>query len=418
MEFSRKLLILFIVLIFIYIVFRLIKKRISLKQNMDNDIEGMTTYDNATVQELSNENASCIITIKNDLKERLDNTKSVNTINQKTALYLEHYAIKSSMNTAYNGEENVTDMISYVLSRGCRFIDFEIYKTPEPMSSDSIVSISKTSDFTPITQTTYLTLSEAMKHVNIYAFNSICPNYGDPIFVQFRPRDPNPQDKNRNGLKKILYDIYAIVKEKLSPLYSGTVGNKKPVKNTTSLKTLLGKIIVVMDVTLYPDYGTLCPELLNYVNMENSHTNGATETVYYENLQEEKVLKLAEDKYATNAETEKQVLFIDKNNVSYQTNVSTDILYTTYSFQMIPMIFWSNSTELYDYEMLFNNCGGGIVPLSCIYKKLINTDSKYIQYPEPFFASAYKNPIVVSVLAVSLLGMTYYFSKKKSQEKM
>ena len=315
MDFSRKLLILFIVLIFIYIVFRLIKKRISLKQNMDTNIEGLTNYDNVTVQELSNENANCAITIKNDLEERLNNTK-VNTINQKTALQLQHYAIKSSMNTAYNGEENVTDMISYVLSRGCRFIDFEIYRTPEPMSSDSIVSISKTSDFTPITQTTYLTLSEAMKHVNIYAFNSICPNYGDPIFVQFRPRDPTPSDKNRNGLKKILYDIYAIVKEKLNPLYSGTVGNKKPVKNTTSLNSLLGKIIVVMDVTLYPDYGTLCPELLNYVNMENSHTNGATETVYYENLQEEKVLKLAEDKYATNAKTEKQILFIDKNNVS------------------------------------------------------------------------------------------------------
>lgn len=418
MDFYRKVLILIIILIFIYILFRLIRKRIYLKRNyehshLDSNIEGLSEYTNPTVQNISKENESCPITIKNDLKERLNNTKTVKSIDQKTALYLKHYAIKSSMNSAYNGEGNVTDMISYVLSRGCRFIDFEIYRTPDKLLSDSIVSVSNSADFTPIKETTYLTLSEAIQHVNIYAFNSICPNYEDPIFIQFRPRDPNPKDKSHLALKKILYDIYNTIKEKLSPRYDGTVGNKKPIKSTTPIDTLLGKIIVVMDVTMYPDYGTLCPELLNYVNLENTHTSGETKTFYYDNLQQKYILDLAKDKYSTNAKQINQVLFIDKNNISYKTNNSTSILYKTYSCEIVPMLFWSNSTELYDYEMLFNNCGGGIVPLSCIYKKLITNDSVYVDYPKPLFASAYNKPIAVSVIVVAFLGMIYLIERRK-----
>ena len=58
---------------------------------------------------------------------------------------------------------------------------------------------------------------------------------------------------------------------------------------------------------------------------------------------------------------------MDLKNVSYNTNADSYPLYKqNYSCQLVPMLFFNNGSDLYNYEMLFNNCGGGIVPLSLI----------------------------------------------------
>lgn len=410
MEFYRKILVLFIVLIFLYILVRLMKKRIQLR--IDSEKSKMEGYDNMNVTNVSNNN-SCPLSIKNDLSTRLMNLDKIPDIKKPDALYLRNYAIKASMNSAYNGEENTTEMIEYVLSRGCRFLDFEIYKDPTPGSSNSIISVSQSSGFIPIPETTRLTLSEAMTFINTHAFNSKSPNSGDPLFIQFRPRDPNPSDASHTDLKRILSDIKNAVSS-ISPLYSGTVGNNKPINSTTAIDTLLGKIVIVMDATLYPDYGTMFPDLKNYVNMENANTNGETDTILYGNLPKQTDLELTSDKYSSKVNKIREVLFIDRDGKTYNTNVNTEVLYEKYLCQIIPMMFWSNSAELYNYEIMFNSCGGGIVPLSSLHKKIVAKQHIHIEYPEPLFAIPnFGNRTVTWILIVALLGISGFIIMKK-----
>jgi hypothetical protein len=43
---------------------------------------------------------------------------------------LMQYCIKGSVNSAYSGQYISDEMVKYVLSRGCRFLDFEVYYLP------------------------------------------------------------------------------------------------------------------------------------------------------------------------------------------------------------------------------------------------------------------------------------------------
>jgi len=43
---------------------------------------------------------------------------------------LNQYIIKGSSNSAYSGNYISDEMVKYVLSRGCRFLDFEVYYLP------------------------------------------------------------------------------------------------------------------------------------------------------------------------------------------------------------------------------------------------------------------------------------------------
>jgi hypothetical protein len=416
MDIYRKLLVLCIVLIFMYIIFRLLWKRIQLRMNYEKlnmeEYSNMEGYDNINVNYVL-QNNSAPLSIKNDLSQRLNNIGNVPDIKKPDALYLRNYAIKASMNSAYNGTENTVEMIEYVLSRGCRFLDFEIYKDPTPGSNNSIISISKSSGFIPIPETTRLTLNEAILFIDNNGFNSISPNSGDPLFIQFRPRDPTPSDPDHIDLKRILSDIAKAVSS-TSSLYSGTVGNKNPITSTTDIKTLLGKIVIVMDTTLYPDYGNMFPGLKDYVNMENSHTNGETDTILYGDLPKQTQLQLSSDKYSSDVSKIREVLFIDRSGMTYNTNVNTSVLYEKYVCQIIPMMFWSNSSELYNYEVMFNQCGGGIVPLSSIYKKIVSKQHMHIEYPEPVFAiPTFGNQTITFIVITALVGIAGFIIMKK-----
>jgi len=376
MDFYRKILILFIVLIFIYIIFRLIIKRIQIKEEI---LEG---YENDNVNSIQY-NYDCGLTIQNDLAFRLKNLKD-NSINYfPDAFYLRNYAIKSSMNSGYNGKENTMDMINYVLTRGCRFLDFEVYK--EDVYGVVIVSVSKNADndFIPLDNT--LSLSETLQYINVYAFNSICPNYGDPMFIQLRPKIRNTEFYETNK-KSICENITKSINENLTPKYTEKVTSETPIVN------LLGKFIIVMDDASFPDCSSV--------------SNLSPTTISYGTLttQKEYELLLKTDKYSCDVYSINQILIEDASYVAYKSNVSANILYTNYSAQIVPMMFWDTGGDLCSYETLFNKCGGGVVPLSFIYNQLKNNSSSYISYPDPLFASAiYGNQTTTIIVIVSCL---------------
>jgi hypothetical protein len=394
---------------------RLLHKRSILQQNQStNSIDTVEGYQNYNVNGLSSNN-SCPITIKNNITARLTTIQTLGSTNRSKSTALYNFAIKSSMNTSYDGKECTTDMINYVLSRGCRFLDLAIFR--DPTSGASIVSVSTSSDFTiPIIQEKPLFLSDAINYISMYGFNSTCPNQSDPLFIQFRPRDPST-DIDYANLMTIYNDIYSTC---TTYLPSFLLRNQK-IKPTTSITNLLGKVIIIMDITLY-NYATILPQystdpsilsnLTSLVNMDNNiyDASGGTVTFSYSNLPAQKPLTLSSDKFSCAVNnTITQNLWIDQNNNDYNTNADSYNLFKNYSCQLVPMLFYNNGTDLYNYEMLFNTCGGGIVPLSVIYSKVSVSSTPYIAYPSPAFAIPnYGNTTVSVIIITACLGITGY----------
>ena len=393
MDFNRKILIVLIIFIFIYIILRLVIKRIQIKQEME--LEG---YDNLNVNAIQ-DGYDCSVIIKNDLKIRLENVAKNTKLYSKEALYLRNYAIKASLNTAFNGKECSTDMINYVLTRGCRFLDFEVYLYNNNNVISTVVSISKNNDSDFLVLDNGLSISDALYYTNMYAFNSTCPNYGDPLFIQIRPKLINNADYLNNRIS-ICDNINQAIEGNLSPRFNGKVTSE------TSLVDLLGKIVIVMDDTTFPDCrpNTNLSSRTIQLNKEIQDM----EILSYGTLvpAQQKNLLLKEDLYTCNVNSITQIIIEDVNKVAYKININTDSLFQNYSCQVIPMIFWNTGPDLCNYETLFNKCGGGIVPLSFIYQQLKKVDNKYIEYPDPLFAfSNYGNQTTSIVILVACLGI-------------
>lgn len=388
MDLNRKILILLIIFILCYILFRIVIKRIQIKQYMEG-------YENQDVNIIQT-GYTCPVTFQNNLKTKVLN---IQKYNKEEALYLRNWSIKSSLNSAFNGKENTIDMIHYVLSRGCRFLDFEVYMFHDPIteSNSIVVSTSKDSDFIPIDKN--LSVSDVLYYINIYAFNTLCPNYDDPLFIQFRPkiRDDSNHDEYKNA---ICSTINSAIVENLSPLYKGVINN------TTSLMDLLGKFVIVMDDFNFYD----CKPNINLPNNNHSVMN----TYSYQNMPlQQNMLRIKSD-FVCNVNQTTQVIFEDDKGVSYTTNVSSDYLMRNFSIQIIPMMFWNTGGDLCNYEMLYNKCGGAIVPLYLIYIQLSKGSEKYIQYPDPMFAfSIYGSQSVTLFILVASLAIVGFIAVRE-----
>jgi hypothetical protein len=312
------------------------------------------------------------------LSTRLNNVKNI-----KNAYNLSNYAIKASINSAYDGVENTTDMINFVLSRGCRFLDFQVFK--DSVSGSNVVSISKNNDYVPID--TSLTINDTLNYVNMYAFNSVCPNYSDPLFIQIRLKC---KDSDRQSL---CYNINNIIKAQLNSLYSGKV-----TKNT-SITDLIGKIVIVMD-SADNTYNNVVYEIEKTINLYN-HNLPNMQTYLYRELPPG-TIKVNTNMYTCDTSYIKQTLF------DTYTNVDSYNIFQNYCCQIVPMMFWNTGGYLCNYETLFNNCGGGIIPLSSIYYKLKNNENVYIEYPDPLFASSnYNTPsttVVIIIACFAIIG--------------
>ena len=109
-----------------------------------------------------------------------------NVSNTTKNLPLKELCIKSSYNSAYNGYDiSGNNMIEYVLSRGCRFLDFELYY------DNSSVKLNYTADptFTTFTNATpnEVEFGSVMSYItDNYKSGDFIPNKLDPLFIHLR----------------------------------------------------------------------------------------------------------------------------------------------------------------------------------------------------------------------------------------
>jgi hypothetical protein len=185
--------------------------------------------------------------------------------NESASPYLRDYCIKASSNSAYSGGFMNLDMIKYVIGRGCRFLDFEVYikdAIPVVAYSNAIVYDPSYNSFTSYDLP--VSLVGCLNTCMANAFSALAPNKEDPLFIQLRIK---------TNINDAFGSIAKVVDSVLKPkLYKGEV------TPTTYLAELMGKVVLIIDRTSTPGYKNYptcstedktCYNLKDYVNMES-----------------------------------------------------------------------------------------------------------------------------------------------------
>ena len=198
-------------------------------------------------------------------KEFIDkNIKSITPEDIQSKFKLRDYYIKSAYN-AFNPDKfknsNVSmDALLYVIARGCRFIDFEVFS----VENQPVISSSSVNSFNYKETFNHIPVSDAFEVLGSYVFSgSKCPNPGDPFIIHMRMMSRNVT--MYDNLAKIISQSKTVARNLLGPKY-GREYQSKDLGNEDILN-FKGKIILIVDGT-NPVYRST--KLFELVNMSSN----------------------------------------------------------------------------------------------------------------------------------------------------
>jgi hypothetical protein len=265
-------------------------------------------------------------------------------------------------------------MLNYVLSRGCRFLDFEIY-WGTPSLSNGVKDVGQTTKG-PIVSISNdpsapgansLSLFNVLNYIKQNAFsNNICPNSKDPLFVQLRIK----YVKYENEPDTLQGHIYDTVSEIINDRFSN-VQWKGKITSSSDISTIGSNIVVILDTFGNRDYKSISTTLPLSINME-SNSNDLSHTTYEDKIKEKANQNTIDNKgIVTNMTSVNQVLPMSTvNSVQYLfvDNYDSMSVISNYGANITPMMFWKNDSFLEIYENMFVKNGGGILKLSSAMK--------------------------------------------------
>jgi hypothetical protein len=206
--------------------------------------------------------------VKEGLENPDENTKafieknitSINPQDSQSKFKLRDYYIKSAYN-AFNPDKfkNSTvsmDALLYVIARGCRFIDFEVFS----VDNEPVIASSSVNSFNYKETYNHIPVSDAFEVLGSYVFSgSKCPNPGDPFIIHMRlmSRNITMYDK----LAKIISQSKTMARNLLGPKY-GREYQSKDLGNEPLLN-FKGKVILMVDGTNQVYRNTNLFELIN-----------------------------------------------------------------------------------------------------------------------------------------------------------
>jgi hypothetical protein len=174
------------------------------------------------------------------------NLTSINPQDSQSKFKLRDYYIKAAYN-AFNPDKfkNSTvnmDACLYVLARGCRFIDFEVFS----VDNQPVIASSSVNSFNYKETYNHIPVSDAFEVLGGYAFSgSKCPNPGDPFIIHMRIMSQNIT--MYDNLAKIITQSKTLARNLLGPKY-GREYQSKDLGNE-NLSDFKGKIILMVDGT-------------------------------------------------------------------------------------------------------------------------------------------------------------------------
>jgi hypothetical protein len=375
MNIVKKILIVIVIVIFTYIIWRLLRTRVQLQKEIVK--ENFTFFGNASDNELDN----------------ATNGNSVSLISAvSTDLPLREYCIKASYNTAITGNYVNLDMITYVINRGCRFIDFEVFYIGETSFDINNLSITKyspqvaysvDSSFKTISTENSILLDKVLTTVVTSAFSAPTPNINDPIFINLRIKSDN-----KDIYKAVAASIDNTIRDKL---YLDTTTNSinyraKKVTNSTLLSDIQGKIIVCIDKTVDRNYkensacitntsinnNDVCYELTDYINIETGSED--LNLLRYSEIIDQCTMPINVNNNNKTTDVKTMKLVVPNTRYYNAKNPIISDFILKYSAQIPAFCFYKNDRPLQVYEEFFDDYGSAFVPLATAipyFKKMI-----------------------------------------------
>jgi hypothetical protein len=182
-----------------------------------------------------------------NMKEFIDkNITSISLEDNQSKFKLRDYYIKAAYN-AFNPDKfknsNVSmDAFLYVIARGCRFIDFEVFS----VENQPVIASSSVNSFNYKETYNHIPVSDAFEVLGSYVFSgSKCPNPNDPFIIHMRIMSQNIT--MYDNLAKIIAGSKTLARNLLGPKY-GREYQSKDLGNE-NLADFRGKVILMVDGT-------------------------------------------------------------------------------------------------------------------------------------------------------------------------
>lgn len=346
----KKAIIMFIFIILFYILMRLIQKRIRLI----NPQEGF-----ASIADISDPIVKSLME-SNSISPISDSVYNKKYYDSKTPL--KDFHIKSSFHSAFNGKTISKDMVLYILHRGYRVLDFEVFydfADVDNTAKTAMVSVRSGGYYANES----VPLRDILDIIGLHGFSSVS-NREDPIFIQIRPHymTPSSSDSDADKGKKIGHNtqLNTHIENALEKLEQLNVHHRGSISANTSLEILKGKAIVIMDNTSNKYLQLKSDLLINRINMNPNNMSVCMAESKLENCTSESKLV--------------QIRPIDVNDQLLPENPETTNLIRSTSCNICFIMAWNSPfisgyssmgfSNLGEYETLFANTGGSaFVPM-------------------------------------------------------
>lgn len=362
MSIVKKLLLFFIIMIFLFILLILFKRKLSLIQD-SYKTEGYSNINTPDKDYFDKE-------VKGISLDTVTYPSGITDSNYN--LKLNQYCIKGSANSAYSGGYISDTMVQYVLSRGCRVLDFEVYYLQDKNSNyNAFVGYSSDPKATTpyISNTTQLLFNDILDTTLTTAFTKqpsskyMVTNTEDPLIINIRLK---ANKDNILNLLKIVNDSIANV---LYNKYANHYINEKITGNTL-FNTIKNKLIVVYDSTLFIE-NSLLDRITNsnlFYNMignsKNLFKSTYNEIIPTNNYKKTppKIISSTEVKLFNNSSSLQYVL--PENSKSSQPNPDIYSSIKNYGNQITLFQYYVMDNPLIYNEQMFQTYKSAFVPMS------------------------------------------------------
>jgi hypothetical protein len=354
MNFLKKLIISVVIILFTYILWKFIKRKQTILHEIETQKKHVEQFSMPTVPNLFGlpSQSAELTNIKSSVPIQVQNISTI-----YGNLPLREYCIKGSYNSAYTGNYINLDMVEYVLSRGCRFLDFEVYYIKEKDTYVPKVGYSTDNTFTLLESENSILLDNVLAAVVSNGFSNKSPNNNDPLFINLRIKSNN-HDVYNAVAKSIDYSVK-------SKLYKGAV------TNDTKLNDIMGNVVIVIDKTINRDYKEYtsckdsyggCYDLTEYSNMESG--SEALNIVKYLEVAEQCNVPITILDKKLHTDVKKMRLALPNIVPAIKHNPILVDFITKYGCQITPNRFYHKDANLKDYEQFFDDNKSAFVPLS------------------------------------------------------
>jgi hypothetical protein len=344
MHIVKKLMILVIVVASFAIIYQLMRENTMMrnqKETFESEIQKESTglLENAKIQGLE-------LTVK-PLSEK----------SKQLDFPLREFMIKSSYNSAIIEKTASREAIEFVLGRGCRLLDFEIYTRDDK----EYVSDSNDAEYRNLQTGLTLTFEQAMTAIAANAFSPPSPAPTDPLFIHLRIK--NHSNAAYKRMSKIIGDVFG------NKLYNESVNGSIPIGK------LIGKVVIIMDAMSAPDYYKYskcseteldCIPLTDMVKLVSGTVDlpKYSFTHYFDLAQQFISVDFNTDRTDVKTFLMATPPEIGGDQVSFPNKAALLRL----PVQMLLVPFYRQNEDLKNYEEIFNECGSSFCALGPVFR--------------------------------------------------